>query len=58
MRLDQGIEGLIEFSAEEGAGDHCEGGAPSSFYQAVFDRLEEFMGEIHEQGEKVVLRMR
>ena len=54
----KGPKELIEFSAEEGAGDHCEGGAPSRFYQKVFDRLEEVMGAVHERGEKVVLRTR
>jgi hypothetical protein len=54
----EGPKELIEFSPEEGAGDHCEGGAPTRFYQKVFDRLEEFTGTVHEQGEKVVLRMR
>ena len=32
----KGSKELIEFSAEEGAGDHCEGGAPSRFYQKIW----------------------
>jgi alpha-beta hydrolase superfamily lysophospholipase len=54
----KGPKDLIEFSAEEGAGDHCEGGAPSRFYHKVFDRLEELMGTIRAHSENVVIRMR
>ncbi len=39
----EGPKRLLRFSAEEGAGDHCEAGAPALFYQKVFDALEEML---------------
>lgn len=54
----KGSKELIRFSAEEGAGDHCEAGAPSLFYQRVFDRLDVLLRAGPLGREKVAPRTR